>query len=126
MPCVIFLNSFLAQGGSVNATAILFRIGSSTMKCLIRDVCKVMAETLLPIYMPTLNEENWTKIAHNFENRWQMNHCLGALDGRHFSLRKPPKAGSIFYNYKKFHSMVLLATCDAEKRFTWYNVGHYG
>lgn len=122
----VFLFSFLAQGGGVRNTAHLFRIGRSTMQALIPEVCKAIVDVLSPVYMPNFTEEMWLKIAKDYEDKWNMSHVLGALDGRHFSIQKPPRAGSIFYNYKKFHSIVLLALCDAQKRFTWYNLGHYG
>lgn len=118
--------SYLAQGGSVKNMALLFRIGTSTLNQLIPEVCQAIIDVLKPLHIPDLNTENWIKISQGFEKRWNIVNTLGAIDGRHFSLKKPPGAGSIFYNYKKFHSMVLLALCDAQKRFIWYNVGHYG
>lgn len=116
----------LAQGTTINVTAWMFRIGRSTMQKILVEVCQAIVDILISIYMPTLDTDTWQKIAKEFETRWNVPHCLGALDGKHFALRKPPNSGSIFFNYKKFFSMVLLAICDAHKRFIWFNVGHYG
>lgn len=51
---------------------------------------------------------------------------LFRLKGKHINLRAPPKSGSTYYNYKKQFSVVLLAVCDADYKFTYVNVGAYG
>ena len=93
---------------------------------LINEVCSAIVEKLMPIYFPPLTKNTWLKIANEYETLWHVPHCLGALDGKHFNLKKPPKSGSIFHNYKNFFSVVLMATCDAYRRFTWFNLGDYG
>lgn len=122
----VYVCSMLAQGTTINVTALIFRIGRSTMQKILVEVCQAITEVLIPIYMPKLDQETWKKISNEFEIRWNIPHCLGALDGKHFELKKPPGSGSIFFNYKKYFSMVLLALCDAHRRFTWFNIGHYG
>ena len=51
---------------------------------------------------------------------------LGALDGKHIRIRCPAKGGSQFYNYKGYHSIVLLALVDAHYRFLCIQVGSPG
>ena len=36
------------------------------------------------------------------------------------------KSGSLYYNYKDFFSLVLLAVCDAKYTFTLIDTGSYG
>ena len=57
--------------------------------------------------------EGWLEIARQFESRWNMQHCLGALDRKHIRIRKPENSGSIYFNYKLFCSIVLMAAVDA-------------
>lgn len=38
----------------------------------------------------------------------------------------PKFGGSMFYNYKNFHSVVLMAICNAHYKFVYVDIGHYG
>ena len=65
-------------------------------------------------------------IARDFEKRWNFLHCLGCLDGKHIEIVLPAGSGSFFFNYKHRHSMVLLATADANYRFILFDFGTNG
>lgn len=41
-------------------------------------------------------------------------------------IRKPKMSGSLFYNYKNFFSIVLLAVVDANYKFIYVDVGAFG
>jgi len=78
---------------------------------------------LQPIALSTLNANGWTKISKEYM-KWQFPNCIGALDGRHMEIKKPPSCfGSQYYNYKNFFSMMLLAVCDANHKFIWVDIG---
>ena len=68
----------------------------------------------------------WKKIAEDFNEIWNLPNVIEAIDGKHISIERPKNSGSLYYNYKGFYSVVLLAICDAKYRFTHADIGQYG
>lgn len=77
------------------------------------------------ISLPTTNE-GWLEVAGDFEARWNLPHCLGAYDRKHIRIQKPNKSGSLYFNYKQFFSVVLMALVDSKYQFLWIDVGGVG
>lgn len=66
------------------------------------------------------------QVANEFETRWQFPLCLGALDGKHIAFKPKKQSANLFYNYKGFTSIVLLALADAYCKFLYIDVGCNG
>lgn len=79
-----------------------------------------------PIFLKTPTSEKLLEVAEKFERLWNFPNCLGAIDGKHVRIQCPPGAGSEFFNYKKYHSIVLQAVADADGKFVFIDVGDYG
>ncbi len=46
--------------------------------------------------------------------------------GKHVAIGKPMNAGLYYFNYKNFHSIVMIALVDGDYKFTWVEVGANG
>lgn len=117
---------YLASGCTLTEIHFTFRIGISTASKIIRTVCCKIWDVLKNKYIPAPSKENWKTIAKGFEKTANFPHCLGAIDGKHIRLIMPEKSGSMYYNYKNYFSIVLLAVADSNYRFTYIDIGAYG
>ena len=72
------------------------------------------------------NESEWKAVANEFERKWNFHNCIGAIDGKHIVMQAPARSGSFFFDYKKSHSIVLMAVCNANYEFTLIDIGDTG
>ena len=87
-----------------------YRISRSAVSKIVPETCTALWDDVLqPDLMPSPTKETWKNIANDFEQFWQFPHCVGAIDGKHVAIQARPNSGSLFFNYKKHHSIVLLA-----------------
>jgi len=103
-----------------------FRLGISTVHNIIKQVCREIWRTMKSVCLRVPDAEKWKSIAVDFNIRANYPNCVGALDGKHIRVIKPVNSGSMYYNYKHFCSVVLLAMCDSNYLFTFVDIGAYG
>ena len=107
-----------------------FRVVQNTISNIIPEVCEaIIAEYAEDVISCPTTPEEWREVAQLFETRWNFPHCTGAIDGKHVAIRCPPKGGSLYYNYKGFHSIVLImlmALVDADYKFIYVDCGAIG
>ena len=118
---------YLAVGGSFKDAGYAFRVGCNTIcnftPVVLFAIVKKYREEC--IAAPT-DTQSWRDIADKFYTRWNFPHAVGALDGKHIRIKKPANSGSIYFNYKKFFSIVLMGLVDADYKFLWIDTGGVG
>lgn len=116
----------MSTGTNFVAPQFEFLLGRSTISSIVRETCQILWETLQPQEMPEPNPNQWTEIANKFYLKTNFPNCIGAVDGKHIRCINPNNSGSIYFNYKKYFSIVLMAVVDSKYIFTAIDVGAYG
>lgn len=87
------------------------------------ETTRVLVRVLQSVFVkPPANEAEWRDVATGFWKHWQFPHCVGAIDGKHVQIQAPQASQSVYFNYKKTFSMVLLAVCDAHYNFIMLDI----
>jgi hypothetical protein len=122
----IFFFRYLATGCSFKDLQYSFRRGYSTVQRIIRTTCLAIIKCLCDICEPPTQEIDWVNIANGFRVKANFPNCIGAIDGKHVRIIRPHESGSLYFNYKKYFSINLLAVCNANYEFIYVDVGCYG
>lgn len=123
----LFNTRYVTTGDSIRSIAMEFLNGVSTVQLFIQEVSEAILTFLGPQYMTTpRNKDEWMKISQEFFVKRGFPHVLGCIDGKHIRVVKPSNGGSLYYNYKNFHSLILLAICDSNYKFIYAQVGSTG
>lgn len=123
---MLFCSRFLSTGSTYAALQHEFLIPHNTISGIVAETCEAIWNMLKTREMPEPTQERWSEIADTFFAKTQFPNCVGAIDGKHIRCIKPKLSGSLFFNYKKYFSVVLMALSDANCCFTAIDVGAYG
>ncbi|CAF4064156.1 unnamed protein product [Rotaria sp. Silwood2] len=97
----------------------LFGIGINTSDLIAHKFCNTLIDLILSklIKFPSTDAEI-RKTMNGFVTKFDYPLCLGSLDGTHIQIKPPVGAESDYYNYKKFHSVIMLAAVNSNLMFT--------
>lgn len=117
---------YLATGCTFVSLSFYFARGESTIGYVVYETTKILWDVLRGTYMPLPTKQEWKQIAERFSCLWNLPNCIGAIDGKHVGIEKLPNSGSSNFNYKGYHSVVLMACCDADGLFRIIESGYAG
>lgn len=117
---------FLATGDDYTSLRYAFRIHNSTISKIVPETCTAIWECLQPIVLPEPTKTKFEEVANEFKAKWHFPNCVGAIDGKHVVIRAPANYASMYFNYKKSFSIVLMAVADANYNFLMVCIGSYG
>ena len=118
---------FLATGNSYKSIGYSFRVAPNTISSIVPETCRAIIEEYGKDVIKTPGTpQEWKKVAKGFEEKWHFPHVIGAIDGKHVRIRNPYFSGSVYFNYKRYFSLVLLALVDAQYNFLYIDVGAVG
>jgi len=108
----VFIFRFLASGNSQTSMSFSYRIAPSTVYSIIISTWEAIWNKLSPTELPQPTEKEWggKKGAEELYSLWQFPNCIGAIDGKYTEMQVRHNSGSLFFNYRKTFSVVLLAT----------------
>ncbi|XP_050676177.1 uncharacterized protein LOC126973086 isoform X2 [Leptidea sinapis] len=71
---------FLITGSSFKSLGYSYRMGFSTVRSIVHETRRVIWNALRPSVMPKPTREKWTRIAMEFDEKWNFPNCIGAID----------------------------------------------
>ncbi|CAB3249243.1 unnamed protein product [Arctia plantaginis] len=113
---------FLATGEEFNDMHLNYYGGASAIAKTIRLVCNAIWDRCLRQNMPEITQQLFEEISAGFDKKANFPNCFGAIDGKHIRIRSPANSGSLFYNYKGYNSIILLAITDSKYRFIYVDI----
>ncbi len=109
---------YLATGASYRDLAFAFRVAHNTISLFIPEVCQaIFEEYQAEMWNTPQTPDEWRPVAEGSETSGTSRTPGGAIDGKHIAITKPGKTGSLYYNFKGFFSIVMLAVVDANYKF---------
>jgi hypothetical protein len=88
-------------------------MGVSTTSKIVRHVCQNIWALLHEEFMPKPSTSRYEAISFGLDGKANFPNCIGAVDGEHIRIIKPEHSESMYFNYKDYFSIVMLAVTDS-------------
>ncbi len=103
-----------------------FNLSESMVFQAIEDLCTVLVEKMMPLYIKWLASEAQERTADFFEDAYGFEGVIGCIDGMHIPVHKPLYCPQDYYTRKQVYAIQLQAVCDEHLMFTHIFAGFCG
>ncbi|XP_018364693.1 PREDICTED: uncharacterized protein LOC108757367 [Trachymyrmex cornetzi] len=79
---------WLASGDSMTSLSYAYRIAQCTLSHIIPETCEQIWLALKDRVLINATQNNWRKVAEDFERICQFPHCIGAIDGKNVIIQE--------------------------------------
>lgn len=118
---------WLAHGSSFSTLSLLFGVAKSTSVAVVHDTVRELHLQLVPKAIKFPTGRRLRQVMREFKSLSGLPRCGGAIDGTFVKIIKPKGVfGDAYFCYKKYSSVLLLASCDASGIFTFVDAGRPG
>ena len=83
-----------------NQSVIDIKWGKSTINEIVDEVCDAIWESLADFVKTPTTPQDWENIINDFDEIWNIPHCLGAIDGKHIAMRQLKRVWKLSANYR--------------------------
>ena len=101
---------YFVTGDAHVTIAASYRMSPTTVGRIVKETCAVIWNLLRDkgyVSAPS-SDEAWKKISTGFKQRWNFPNALGAIGGKHVIIQASSNSSSLYFNYKKIFSIVLM------------------
>lgn len=101
----------LASTTEYRRVANLFAVSRTSVCRCVHDFCKAVIAILWPKFIKTPDRAKLSEMADYLEERFGIPQCVGAIDGSHIPILKPPQYQSDFHNRKGWLLHNFISSC---------------
>jgi hypothetical protein len=77
---------YLASGDTFRTIAAHYKIGVSTVREIVHDVCTAINSRMTIMVLNRPNKDDWKGIANRFDSKCDFPMCCGSIDGKHVKI----------------------------------------
>ena len=79
---------------------------------MVHEICRAIVDHLLPKYIHFPSYDQQQQYMYNFEDKWGVPQCVGAIDGSYILVSPPTLCHTDYYNHKGWYSVLIQAVVD--------------